>query len=217
MQETIRTFSKDIQLVRARREHIAECAAKVLVKKGYDRTSIREIAEACGMALGTLYHYVGSKQDILYLVINHGLSRYADFFDQIVVSLDAMSPTEALKHAIQEFYRRLDGFQDFTVFTYQETKNLHSSARQSVFDAERRLVAAFEKILERGCMGGEFEVDNVTLVAHDIVVAAEMWAVKRWFVRKYATLDEYTGQHIKSFLKSISPNSPTSSSRGGTS
>ena len=85
MPGSIRAFSNDVQLVGARREHIGECAAKCLVRQGYGRTSIREIAEACQMALGTLYHYVGSKEDILYLVINHGISRYRVFLTQLLL------------------------------------------------------------------------------------------------------------------------------------
>lgn len=205
MGHSIRTYSKDDELVAARREEIARNVARVFVKKGYDRTSVREIVDACGMSTGTLYHYVGSKEDILYLVINHGLSRYTDFFEETAVDLDTISPTDALVCAIREFYQRLDKFQDFTVFIYQETKNLQSSARQSVLDAERRLVSIFERLLTRGCETGEFKIDNVTLVAHDIVVVAEMWAVRRWFLRKCCTLEEYTRHHIDSFLKCISP------------
>ena len=213
MEHSIRTYSKDDELVASRREEIARSAARVFVKKGYDSTSVREIIDACGMSTGTLYHYVGSKEDILYLVINHGLLRYTDFFEEIAAGLDTMSPTEALIRAIREYYRRIDGFQDFTVFIYQETKSLQSSARQSVLDAERRLVSVFERLLIRGCEAGEFKVDNVTLVAHDIVAVGEMWAVRRWFLRKCCPLEEYTRHHIDSFLKCISP---SSSSEGDT-
>ena len=209
MKYSIRTYSKDDELVALRRAEIARSVARVFVKKGYDRTSVREIVDACGISTGTLYHYVGSKEDILYLVINHGVSRYTDFFKEIAADLDQMSPTEALICAIREFYKRLDGFQDFTVFIYQETKNLRSSARQSVLDAERRLVNVFERLLTRGCETGEFKINNVTIVAHDIVVVAEMWAVRRWFLRKCCTLEEYIGYHIESFLKCISPTHPS--------
>ena len=209
MGHAIRTYSKDDELVASRREEIARNVARVFVKRGYDRTSVREIVKACGMSTGTLYHYVGSKEDILYLVINHGISQYTDFFEEIAAGLDMMSPTEALMNAIREYYKRIEGFQDFTVFIYQETKNLQSSARQSVLDAERRLVNVFERLLIRGCETGEFNIDNVTLVAHDIVAVGEMWAVRRWFLRRCCTFEEYTRHHIDSFLKHISPTHPT--------
>lgn len=61
MKVSIRTHSGDEKLVASRREEIARKAARVLVRKGYDRTNMREIAKACNMASGTIYHYVGSR------------------------------------------------------------------------------------------------------------------------------------------------------------
>ena len=47
---------------------IAEAAAALFVEKGFHNTSIREIAKACGMSMGNLYHYIKSKDDVLFLV-----------------------------------------------------------------------------------------------------------------------------------------------------
>ena len=47
---------------------IAEAAASLFVEKGFHNTSIREIAKACGMSMGNLYHYIKSKDDVLFLV-----------------------------------------------------------------------------------------------------------------------------------------------------
>ena len=45
---------------------------KVLRSKGYTDTSMEDIAEACGIKKGSLYHYFkGGKKDILKAVINH--------------------------------------------------------------------------------------------------------------------------------------------------
>jgi AcrR family transcriptional regulator len=50
---------------------------KVFTKKGYDRTNMRELAKACEMSAGTLYHYFGSKEEILYSIINSATSQQA--------------------------------------------------------------------------------------------------------------------------------------------
>ena len=200
MKNRIRTFSRDSELVALRRRQIAQCAAQVFVKQGYHETTVRDIADTCALAIGTIYHYIGSKEDILYLVINHVMAWYTNFFDAIVPQLESKSAIEALEHAMREFYRGIDESQDFTLFIYQETKNLQSTYRQSVLDAERRLVALFRSLLQRGCETGEFKIDNITLVAHDIVVAGEMWAVRRWFLREYVTVEEYTKHHVERSL-----------------
>jgi len=52
-----------------RQVQIVEAAAKLFAEKGFDGTSIDDIAEACGVAAGLIYHYFDSKADILKALI----------------------------------------------------------------------------------------------------------------------------------------------------
>ncbi len=52
-----------------RQVQIVEAAAKLFAEKGFDGTSIDDIAEACGVAPGLIYHYFDSKVDILRALI----------------------------------------------------------------------------------------------------------------------------------------------------
>jgi TetR/AcrR family transcriptional regulator, cholesterol catabolism regulator len=40
-------------------------AARVFAARGYDQTSIQDLAEEIGLAAGGLYHYIGSKEQLL--------------------------------------------------------------------------------------------------------------------------------------------------------
>lgn len=52
-----------------RREQILEAAEKLFAEKGFDRTTIDDIAEACKVAPGLIYHYFDSKTEILKALI----------------------------------------------------------------------------------------------------------------------------------------------------
>ncbi len=200
----IRTHIKDNRLVSSRREEIAKCAARVLVKQGYERTSVREIAEACGMSIGTLYRYVGSKEDILYLVIDQGLSKFVDPVEDFVSRLASVQPTQALKESIERYFRGVDEGQDIVLFSYQETRNLEVRFRERILDIDRGVKAGFEKILTKGCEEGVFSIDNVGLLANTIVAIGGMWAVRRWSLRNSFTLEEYIRFHTKLLLRAVS-------------
>jgi AcrR family transcriptional regulator len=204
MHNNIRTYSKDEELIASRRRHIARCAAHLFVKHGYDSTSVREIAEACNMSMGSLYRYIGTKEDILYLVMSQGLYKFLEFCHSVETSTGALSPPETLQQAIRKFYQIVDEIQDVVLFSYQDTKNLEPQAQQRIFDLDRQVVAAFEKLLTKGCETGDFKIHNVTMVAHDIVAIGGMWAVRRWFLRKYCTLEEYIKEHSELILRAIS-------------
>lgn len=56
-----------------RLEQLVECAARVFIDQGYRRTQMADVADALGVAKGTLYLYVESKEALFDLV-----ARYAD-------------------------------------------------------------------------------------------------------------------------------------------
>ena len=200
---TIRTFSSDEALVKERRNHIVRCSTKVFTKKGYDRTNMRELAKACEMSAGALYHYFGSKEEILYSIINSATSQQAGSMEGWANELAMVSPKIALVELMKRFYEWHNDNQDITLFGYQETKNLPDNARQSIFDSEARILAVFEKLLTRGIEEGEFNIDDPKLVAHDIVVLAHAWALRRWHLRKHWTFKTYVKKQTDAMLRAI--------------
>ena len=208
---TIRTFSSDEALVKKRRNHIVRCSAKVFTKKGYDRTNMRELAKACEMSTGTLYHYFGSKEEILYSIINNATSQQAGYMEDCANDLATISPRIALVDLMRKFYEWHDDNQDTTLFAYQETKNLPGNARQSIFDSEARILTVFEKLLKRGVEAGEFDIDDPKLIAHNIVVLGHLWALRRWYLRKHWTFETYVKKQTDAILKAVTIYKNTSS------
>jgi len=200
---TIRTFSSDEALVKERRNRIVRCSTKVFTKKGYDRTNMRELAKACEVSAGTLYHYFGSKEEILYSIINSATSQQAGSTEDYANELATASPTIALVELMRKFYEWHDDNQDITLLAYQETKNLPGNAQESIFDSEARILTVFEKLLIKGMEEGEFNIDDPRLVAHDIVVLGHAWALRRWHLRKHWTFKTYVKKQTDAMLRAI--------------
>jgi TetR/AcrR family transcriptional regulator, cholesterol catabolism regulator len=55
---------------RKRREEIFDAAARIFHEKGYEATSIQDVADAVGILKGSLYYYITSKEDLLFQVID---------------------------------------------------------------------------------------------------------------------------------------------------
>ena len=49
----------------AQREDILAAAARLFASQGFSATSMNQVAEACGVAKPTLYHYFQDKNDLL--------------------------------------------------------------------------------------------------------------------------------------------------------
>lgn len=57
----------------ARRIDICLTAARIFVERGYDATSVNDVAAALGMTKAGLYHYISSKETLLYEIVNYSM------------------------------------------------------------------------------------------------------------------------------------------------
>jgi TetR/AcrR family transcriptional regulator, cholesterol catabolism regulator len=76
---------------RARRDEIIRVAMQLLEQRDYDRIQIREVAEAAGVALGTLYRYFPSKEQLY----AHVLVSWSESFDTRVRAEASRTATDA--------------------------------------------------------------------------------------------------------------------------
>ncbi len=79
-----------------RREALLDAAAAMFAAKGYDGTSIRDIAGAVGMLPGSLYYHFKSKEDLLLAVYRKGVAR----FEEAIAEALGQTPAEPW-HAIE--------------------------------------------------------------------------------------------------------------------
>src|SRR6266581_4605606 len=56
----------------ARREELTRAAARLFAEKGYQGTSLADLADALGMQKPSLYHHISSKEDLLWEVASDG-------------------------------------------------------------------------------------------------------------------------------------------------
>jgi len=199
----MRTFSSNKPLVEQRRHEIARSAVKIFAKKGYERTGMRDIATACGITTGTLYYYVGSKKDILWLVLEMSQFSRNERFEFIQSQLDDVNVTEALQQAIKMYLEHVDEQQDTYIFLVHAPLALNREDRRVLFESSTANPAFFRKFLKQGIGAGEFRNIDPDFVASIIVRTANAWALSRWTLRKRYTLETYTNKLIEFVVDSV--------------
>src|SRR3984957_10086422 len=73
---SVGTNTKDPDLIRDRREQLIRAALEVFQEKGFHATTVRDIGRAAALTQGTIYNYVRSKEDILFLVCDRVVAEY---------------------------------------------------------------------------------------------------------------------------------------------
>ena len=183
MGKSVETAVKDQDLIARRHEQICDAALKLFTRKGFHNTTVREIAEASSLGIGTLYAYIKTKEDILYLIYHRIFTQFRERMLTAVQGID--DPTAQLQVALETTFRIYHEYQDLVLLLYQESHVLGKTARQSLFEVDRSYVAFFRTILERGQEEGQFRPQDADLLAIAIVFLCAVLALKRWNLRGY--------------------------------
>ena len=202
--QVVQTQIKNPDLVERRRRQIVDAAVPLFVEKGFHKTTTRQIAKAAGFSIGTLYEYVASKEDVLYLVCDA-------IHDQIERRIGAVlsrvqEGREALAAMIREFFLTSHRMSDVYLLMYQETHALPPQWREKVLEKELRINElihqSLKRIAESGDLG-DLDDDALKLLSHNISVMAHMWTFRRWILGKEFTIEDYITRQTEYILKMV--------------
>jgi AcrR family transcriptional regulator len=138
--------SKNVRLIEKKHQQIVAGACGIFFKKGYHPTTIRMIAKACGMSMGQLYHYISSKDDVLYLVHKHMQKVWYDYLKNSEMEKIAdpfQKLTEALRHTLEFMVENKRLLQ----FIYTESKYLDKKHLRVVLEMDYKNVIGFWRSL----------------------------------------------------------------------
>jgi AcrR family transcriptional regulator len=111
---------------------ILDAARKTFASKGFNAATMDEIAEAAGLAKGTLYLYFSSKRDIYLKAFEQGLSRM-------------MELTTAKMQAAEGIQAKIEAFVDTRVRYAEENRDFY------------KIYAEFSNLVVPGSIGKDFQ------------------------------------------------------------
>ena len=194
---------KDEKLIEKRRDQMIKGAVSLFKQKGFHRTTTREIAKEAGFSIGTLYEYIRTKEDVLYLVCDR-------IYDQVGERLQQELQTEkgsleSLKSAITYYFYVMDEMQDEVLVMYQEAKSLSRDALPYVLNKEIEMVKMFEEVIRNYVIENNIQLSEkeVELLAHNIFVQGQMWGFRRWVLQRQFTLQQYVDIQLNLLLHGL--------------
>lgn len=127
-----------------RRDAIVAAAARLYARRGFDGTSIADLAKTGGFSKSLVYHYFPSKEDILDAVMEEHL-------DALVEEAEAASragdPDAQLRALARGFLRRYVGAEDRHKVLLNELDKLAPERRAAVVAKQRRIIATVEGLI----------------------------------------------------------------------
>ncbi len=152
-----------------RKQEILSGALSVFSKKGYDKTTISDIARELGISQGLCYRYYASKEEIY----DAALDEYAD----IIVRANLKrfdSKGKTLKEKIRAFsgsikeYRKSEKDSEmlYSLFHNEKSQKIHD---QLMLRTAAKIVPHIKKELEAAREAGEISISDVDTLAYFFV------------------------------------------------
>jgi AcrR family transcriptional regulator len=143
-------------------ERIRQSALRLFAKRGYEATGIRDVARDAGLSLASIYHYIGSKEDLLLDIIKTSMFELRAGAERAMDEAD--TPAEQLgglvrAHVMMHGRMRLEALVSDT-----ELRSLSESERKGAVTLRDRYEERWDEVIEAGAEAGEFEVAEPKLV-----------------------------------------------------
>lgn len=159
-------------------QRLVAVARRLFAEKGFDRTSVQEIVEAAGVTKGAMYHYFGSKDDLLHEIYARVLRLQSD---RLAAIADSDEPLAQRLHAaaVDVVVTSTANLDDTKIF-FRSMHQLSPEKQREVRAERRRYHERFRALVEEGQRSGVFRDD----VPADLVVDYFFGAVHHlgtWF------------------------------------
>jgi AcrR family transcriptional regulator len=135
-------------------------AARVFARRGYDRTTIQELGEALGIAAGGLYHYFGSKEQLLIRICDQLMEPLLVRARELVA--EPRPAEDQLRELVRLWVAHVIEHRDH-MLVFQQERHLIESGDE--WRTVRRGRKAFERLVEEVLARARGEDDRVVLAA----------------------------------------------------
>jgi AcrR family transcriptional regulator len=183
-EKIVKSRIKSASLIDRRRKQIIDGALRVFAAKGFHKATVRQIAKEAGLTMGSLYNYIRSKEDIIFMVYDYITRVLRDQMKQAIENIE--DPKQRLKAALWQNLNAVNEHQDIIMFLYKESSFLDKESLHLVLARETEYIEMFENLLREYFKGREINETRVRIAADlmsyiPVIVTFRRWSLKHRF------------------------------------
>lgn len=146
-----------------KKETIINSAIELFSLKGYEGTSVRDIAADAGINVAMINYYFGSKEKLFESIVEHRASFLKGVFEELINNKQ-LSGIEKMDIIIDNTIERKFSGLNFHHIMHRELALQHRpQLKEAISDILLRNVNSIKKIIEEGISNGEFKQVDIEL------------------------------------------------------
>jgi len=171
-------------------ERIIAATLRLANQKGFQAMTMRDLAQASGLSMGTLYDCFASKDELLEMLQNAHRRVASRVMAEGLAGL--ADPEARLAAAIRAHLYLSEALQPWFFFSYMEARHLSEAEKEKAKQSELATERVFAEIVEQGRLSGDFAPVDPELTAAVIKAAVQDWYLKRGkYARRRVGVDRY--------------------------
>lgn len=132
----------------ATEEKIIQASLSLFARKGFEATSIRDIANEAKINTSTLYYYINNKEDILIGIMKSGLERLIAYGSEMIDGLE--SPVERIASLVQLHVMAHGVNRLSALVTDTEFRALHGANKEKVRKLRKQYEMLWSHVIKEG-------------------------------------------------------------------
>lgn len=177
------------QRIGEKRRKLGELTMQLMRERGFDTLSVNELAERASMSIGGLYRYIKTKSDLLEIVCDEINMDLVDRMQQAAAA--KKKNLDKLEVAFRVYWEMCWDSSAPILVAYREWQSLSESAQERYIAQERRLLDFFAALIAGGISAGEFPAIDARLLSSEMIMLAQMRAVKGWMFKGASQADVF--------------------------
>jgi TetR/AcrR family transcriptional regulator, cholesterol catabolism regulator len=169
----------------ARREELTRIAARLFAERGYQGTSLADLADALGVQKPSLYHHIASKEDLLWEAAWEGAEAFHAALDAVPADAPA---SERIRLALRAHLGVVAEQLDIATVFVREWRFLSGERRDTFVAERRRYEERVRDLFREGVEGSQLRTDLDIATAALLFLSAANWAYT--WLRPGADTDE---------------------------
>ncbi len=154
-------------------------AAEIMCRKGYEATSMNDIADAVGLTKAGIYHYIHGKENLLFAIMSYAMDMVDE--DVMAPARKVMDAEQRLRTIVERHAKRILEVGGAVTILLEEMYALTPAHRRTITSRKRAYFDLIRRTLQQLAAEGKLRDVNPT-VATFCLFGMILW-ISRWYHR----------------------------------
>jgi AcrR family transcriptional regulator len=179
MARTTKAAPSRVATPKKRDREVLDAAARVFYQRGYSDASVQDVADELGILKGSLYHYIKTKEDLLFRLLLETHDEIYEILEE-VAALEGLDPLERLEIYIRKQVEyNIDNLLRVSVY-YHDLERLTEERRKQIVARRREHEQWVIALIKEAQAQGLADPDLDPKIAARCIFATIIWTY-RWF------------------------------------